>query len=656
MSRRRRWVGAGVALAAAAATLVLAAAPAHADPTGRIVDITPSTDSLQVVFVGNGLSDGAVINPKSVKVSIDGTALHATARRVAAQDQPVKRTAMLVLDTSGSMTPAKLSGAKGGATAFLDALPKGVDVGLVTFSDKARLAVPPTSNLGMVRSALQGLKAGGNTALYDATVLAVQSLPADGIRNIVLLTDGQDDGSATTLSKAAATVKGSKANLTAVSIGTNAKQTGALRTLADAGSGGLVATNGTSRLAAAFEQAAREIDNQLVVVVQVPPEVRGTSGNLTVTAAAGKAELSSTAFVTLGTRPNATATASSTVQALPVVAPAMTLEPTTLYVALGALFLALVLVVAFALGAATRSARPEERMARRLSIYTLTGRKPKQTSETTTTALGDSAVARSAVDLADRIVQSRDLEAVLGRKLEAAAIPLKSAEWLLVHLGVTVASALAMYLIGGGAVLPTLLGLCIGGVLPMLYLSIKKTRREKAFIAAMPDTLQLLAGSLQAGYSLPQGLDAVVREGQEPVVTEFNRALIESRLGVPMEDALDGVATRMESKDFSWIVMAIRIQREVGGNLGEVLTTVAATLRERERLRGLVQTLSAEGRISAYILGGLPPAFAVYLLLARPDYLRVLYTDPAGIVILVTGVLLLTIGSFWLSKVVKVEV
>ena len=651
MSRRPRSASAAAVVAGAVAALVISAAPAVAEPTGRIAEITSSADSIQVVFVGNGLPDGSVVDRASVQVTLDGTTLAATARRVTAQDRPVKRTAMLVLDTSGSMTPAKLAAAKGAAITFLNAVPEGVAVGLVTFSDKARLAVRPTLKLATVRSTVNNLKAGGDTALYDATVLAVQSLPTDGIRNIVLLTDGQDDGSKTTLRKAAATVKGSKANLTAVSIGTAKAQVGALRTLADAGSGGLVATNRADQLASAFRQAAREIDNQLVIDVQVPAEVKGSSGNLTVTAAAGDARLSSTAFVSL-----TAAKVPASKQALPVVDRPEPLNSSVLYGALGGLLVALALVMAFSLGTATKSARPEEQIQRRLSIYTLTGRGPKKASETTTTALGGSAVARSAVELAERVVASRDLEAVLGRKLEAAAIPLKSSEWLLIHLGATIGLALALYLVTGGAVFLTLLGLAVGGILPMLYLAIKKSRREKAFLAAMPATLQLLAGSLQAGYSLPQALDTVVREGQEPIVTEFNRALIEARLGVPIEDALDGIAARMESKDFLWVVMAIRIQREVGGNLAEVLTNVAATLRERERLRRQVQTLSAEGRLSAWILGALPPLFAVYLLFARPEYLRVLWTDPAGIVFIIAGVLMLALGAFWLSKVVKVEV
>jgi tight adherence protein B len=155
---------------------------------------------------------------------------------------------------------------------------------------------------------------------------------------------------------------------------------------------------------------------------------------------------------------------------------------------------------------------------------------------------------------------------------------------------------------------------------------------------------------------MPQAIDTVVREGSPPISTEFNRALVESRLGVPVEDALDGIADRMKSVDFAWVVMAIRIQREVGGNLAEVLTTVAATLRERERLRRQVLVLSAEGRLSAWILAGLPVVFALYLVLVRPDYLEPLITTILGWFLIGVGLILLVVGGLWLRKVVKVEV
>ena len=643
----------GAVLVAMLAMLVLTGLPAQAEPVGRIVEITSSPDSVRVVFVGNDLPTAAVIELASVRVTLEGVDLPATARRITTQEQPVRRTAMVLLDNSGSMTPTKLAAAKGAANAFLDALPEGVAVGLVTFSSQARLAVSPTTDLARIRSAVDALRAGGDTALYDAVVLGVRALPADGVRNIVLLSDGQDDGSRTTLSKAAASVRGSKANLTAISIGTARTQVAGLRTLADAGAGALVATDRVEELAAAFRQAANDIDQQLVIDALVLPHVKGSSGNLTVTATAGTADLTSTAFVSLAAPPTATA---PTQQSLPFVARRVALNDVILYAALGALFLALAVVLAFALGAATRSARPQEQMRRRLAIYTLSGQRPQAASRAAKTVRGADAVARSALGLANRVVARQGFEAALRRKLEAAAIPLKSSEWVLVQVAVALGMALALFLLSGGTALAALLGLAVGGLAPRAYLRVQKSRRERAFLAALPDTLQLLAGSLQAGYSLPQALDAVAREGQEPVVTEFNRALVEARLGVPLDDALEAIATRLASKDFLWVVIAVRIQREVGGNLAEVLTRVAATLRERERLRRQVQALSAEGRLSAWILGSLPPLFTTYLIFVRPEYLRVLYTDPAGIVFIIAGVLLLAAGAFWMSKVVKVEV
>ena len=132
-----------------------------------------------------------------------------------------------------------------------------------------------------------------------------------------------------------------------------------------------------------------------------------------------------------------------------------------------------------------------------------------------------------------------------------------------------------------------------------------------------------MSGSLSAGLSLAQSVDTIVREGSEPIAGEFRRVLVETRLGVSLEDALEGVGERFESKDFEWVVMAIKIQRQVGGNLAELLDTVAATMREREYVRRQVAALAAEGKLSAWVLGGLPPLFMLYLLLTNRDYVIV---------------------------------
>jgi tight adherence protein B len=296
----------------------------------------------------------------------------------------------------------------------------------------------------------------------------------------------------------------------------------------------------------------------------------------------------------------------------------------------------------------------DTRVRRRLSFYTLSGRTSR--TDPQPTALGDSSVARSAVQLAGRLVGSRNFDVRLGRRLEAAGVPLKSAEWIVIQAASAVGLGILFLLLGGGSAAAAALGVLIGLGVPIGYLVIKEGRRSTAFLEQLPDTLQLIAGSISVGHSLPQAMDAVVREETPPVSVEFNRALVETRLGMPVEDALEGISTRMASQDFAWIVMAIRIHREVGGNLSEILTTVAATIRERERLRRQVRGLSAEGRLSAWILGGLPPIFATYLILVRPEYIKPLFTDPLGVTLLAVMVVLMGAGIFWLSRIVRVEV
>jgi tight adherence protein B len=268
-------------------------------------------------------------------------------------------------------------------------------------------------------------------------------------------------------------------------------------------------------------------------------------------------------------------------------------------------------------------------------------------------APGVRAQARRAAEKA--LANNRSLEARLESKLDTAGMSLKPAEWLLVRAGVTVGAGMVGILIGAGNILLGLLFVIAGIIGPGVYLKLRRARRLSAFGTARPDTLQLMSGSLSAGLSLAQSIDTIVREGNEPIASEFRRVVVETRLGVPLEDSLDGVAQRMESRDWGWVVMAIRIQREVGGNLAELLLQVAETLREREFLRRHVKALSAEGRLSCYILGALPPGFLVFLTVTKPDYVHPLYSTPLGYILLAAIALLLSVGIFWMAKVAKVD-
>jgi Flp pilus assembly protein TadB len=257
--------------------------------------------------------------------------------------------------------------------------------------------------------------------------------------------------------------------------------------------------------------------------------------------------------------------------------------------------------------------------------------------------------------LSERAVQRNDQQSRIAASLDRAGMALRPAEWFL-------ARALAA---GGCAGLLTLLlpwwlglpiGLVVGWLLSGLYRTFREKRRVARFAELLPEALQLVVGALRSGFSLGQAIDAVVREGPEPVNTEFGRTLAETRLGGELEDALDRTAARNGSRDLAFLVMAIRIQREVGGNLSEVLEGAVDTMRERARIARHVKGLSAEGRLSAYVLIAMPLALAGYMFAFRGEYLRPLYTQPLGIAMLVASVLMVIAGTFWMMRLIKVEV
>jgi tight adherence protein B len=268
----------------------------------------------------------------------------------------------------------------------------------------------------------------------------------------------------------------------------------------------------------------------------------------------------------------------------------------------------------------------------------------------------ENALASAKSAAAKVLKRNQSLEAKIALRLEGAGSQWRPSEWLLFHAALFIGISILGLVIGSGNLIIGLVFMGLGALGPWMYLGTRRRRRRKKFESALPDTLQLMSGSLAAGLSLAQSVDTIVREGSEPITSEFKKVLVETRLGLSLETALQGVADRFESKDFDWVVMAINIQRQVGGNLAELLNTVAATMREREYIRRQVAALAAEGKLSAMVLGGLPPAFLLYLMLANRTYVMVLFQRPIGILMLVGAGVILSVGVFWMSRLVKVEV
>ena len=263
-------------------------------------------------------------------------------------------------------------------------------------------------------------------------------------------------------------------------------------------------------------------------------------------------------------------------------------------------------------------------------------------------------VLRRAAELLSGVAEDRGVRAALELRLVRAGLPVGTGEFLLFAVVGVVAFGLGGLVLGG--VLGLIVGLVVGGVAPAAVLQLLVERRSRRFATQLPDVLKLLAGSLRAGFSLLQGLDAVVEQVSDPIERELRRALAAARLGVPVEDALAEVADRVGSRDFAWTVLAVRIQREVGGNLAEVLDTVWDTMVQRQRLRREVRTLTAEGRISAFIVGALPIVIGLFIYAVNRPYIRQLFDTLTGQVALLGAVALELVGAWWMYRTIQIEV
>jgi tight adherence protein B len=320
-----------------------------------------------------------------------------------------------------------------------------------------------------------------------------------------------------------------------------------------------------------------------------------------------------------------------------------------LFVILAVCFVTAFLIATMLVGGSVRKKR-EMSLARRLGRGRRREEQAIETGESTTRW-----VPSQLADVGQRFASSAGFSASLDERLERAGMPMLSGEFLTMIVLAAIAGA-----IFGGLVLANvffaLIVAVIFALVPYFWLARALSKRQNALNDQLADTLSVLASSLRAGYSFLQALDTVSKEIGEPSDHEFQRVVAEIRLGRPIDDALIAMAERIGSDDLKWAVIAINVQRQVGGNLAEVLDIVANTVRERAYIRRQIKVLSAEGRYSIAILTALPILLLIYQAIVNPDYVKLLFTTDLGLVMLVVGVALIGAGVFWMTRLVKIDV
>lgn len=511
------------------------------------------------------------------------------------------RVAVILLDVSKALTPVQTEAERRAVLSYARALPPDVKVGLVKFSNYWQVMLSPTANRGALTAALNASHRSSSTAagIYGALGAAASAVKAaDGAGSrLLVLSEGETIPEQTFTPAFPVDVITWYAD--------SDDNTAALRALASASGGRVAAPAGAAELASAFPGWH-------------PP--------------AAAAHAAHAAHVVHATR---AAQAPLSWKLLAILA---------------CIFVSLLLVGLHLTGALHRE-DPGRRLEAQLDRH-YTARHGSR-AEGGTAAEGK--VASAAVNGVARLLGST-AEQRLALRLDLAGIARKPSEWVVLGGSAGLLIAVLVTLLTQSPLLGILAGALVGWLGMRLIVSVRISRRRAAFADQLPDLLQLVAGSLQSGFSLPQALDAVVRENTQPSAGEFSRALAETRIGSDVEDALERVADRMDSTDLHWAVMAIRIQRSVGGNLVEVLRNTVDMMRERSGLRRHVRALSAEGRLSAYILIGMPLVVGGWLFLSRGDYMRPLYTTPFGLGMLIGAGILVVLGTVWMRNVVKVEV
>jgi tight adherence protein B len=251
-------------------------------------------------------------------------------------------------------------------------------------------------------------------------------------------------------------------------------------------------------------------------------------------------------------------------------------------------------------------------------------------------------------------VQDKRFTSRVQRDLARADLRLRVAEYYYIRVGLALGLAAVLLLLRDP--ISALVGAILGYFLPRLWVGRRIGSRLNAFNKQLPDTIMLLSNSLRAGSSFLQSIELVSRESPPPMGSEMGRVVREVNLGLSMEEALSNMVRRIKSDDLDLMVTAIGVQQQVGGNLAEVLDTIAFTIRERVRIKGEIRTLTAQGRYSGYLVAFLPIAIAVTLNFINPEFMQPLFTQLIGQILLVVGGIMMLIGFFAIKKITDIKV
>jgi tight adherence protein B len=539
-----------------------------------------------------------------------------------------EKSIVLVVDRSQSMQGKAIRDASAAAREFVAAKGRTDRIAVVAVGKRAlQLTQFATTGADAVE-ALRTLQVDSvrGTALYDSIVLSAEALAGDrsGGRVIVLLTDGQEVSSDASLAAAIEAAREARVTVYPIGIESPSFRPAPLERLARETGGRYQGAAGTEALRAIYVSLAQELERTWHVsyVTAARPGDR-----IALSSGPARAEVRAPG--------RAAASAGSSI-------------PEPLFKA-GPVFLATFVGLCVLLGVVVLIRGPMgSQLRRRIDPHLDTG----GGARTRGPAQERFATASTVLRVTEGLFGELKLWHRLHRLLERADLPLRTVELVYISLGAGAVVGLLALLFGGG-MLALLLGFAGGASLPVLFVVYKARKRLTLLEDQLPDLLITLAASLKAGHSFRQGIQAVVDEGQPPASTEFKRVLTETRLGRPMDAALQDMGERIGSKNLTFVITAVTIQRQVGGSLAGIFDMVAEAVRNRQQFARKIRSLTAMGRASAYVLVGIPFFMLGILTLVNRDYMEPLYHTSTGHKLMLIGVVMMAIGSVMIRRIVS---
>jgi tight adherence protein B len=542
---------------------------------------------------------------------------------------------VLLLDTSGSMRGAPISDAIAAARSFEAVRNAGEPLGILAFDDGTRKLLPLTISRRKIDDALTGVpRLGNGTHIYDAVDAAVAMLVKARVSagTIVLLSDGADTGSEQGLPEVVARAQAAHIRVYTVGLRSKTYVAEPLQTLARELNGAYTEAAASSELSSIFHELGTRIANDYLITY---PSTQGPKQRVTVAldiAGSGR-------VVKRYTTPPLPTYGSGEFHRSALLR--FWASPLTM------LLVALLAAGLVALSASILLTQPRSRTLRR------------RMGEFVSIASAEEG-AHDGPSMPDRVFTGAEKGLSHARWWERFNLELEIAEVRMpavqIVLWTFVGTIVAMWLL---AVLLSGIFAVLGLGVPFVVRSMLKRKLRKvrnAFADQLPDSLQVLASALRAGHSLIGALAVVVEESAEPSKREFGRIVTDEQLGVPLEEALDRVAKRMASRDLDQVSVVAELQKRTGSNSAEVLDRVTETVRERFALRRLVRTLTAQGRMSRWVLTCLPLGLMLVIALLNPGYLHPLLHTGFGKFLLVIGAIMVTCGSLIIKRIVEIEV